>query len=151
MEYLCHKWPRICSVCHNHTHHVLTHDVPPYFCCFWARVTIESTHSKVKINRRCSHRRNQFIGYMRDRVYHDEDLKYIFHKCYQKLDDTSGLTHDVPPYFCCFWERVTRRCHKWSRGRLPFQSTWVHLPSVFGFGFQKQKDKGSNDDLQYAV
>ena len=39
-------------------------------------------------------------------------------------------------YFCCFWARVTRRCHKWSRGRLPFQSTWVHLPSVFGFGFQ---------------
>ena len=30
MEYLCHKWPRICSVCHNHTHRFLTHDVPPY-------------------------------------------------------------------------------------------------------------------------
>jgi hypothetical protein len=36
-------------------------------------------------------RRNQFIGYMRDRVYHDEDLKQIFHKYYQKLDDTSGV------------------------------------------------------------
>jgi len=29
----------ICSVCHNYTHHFLTHVVPPYLCCFWARVT----------------------------------------------------------------------------------------------------------------
>ena len=65
---MCHKWPRICSVYHNYAHHFLTHVVPPYLCCFWAR--------------------------------------------------------------------VTRRCHKWSRGRLPFQSACVHLPSVFGFVFQ---------------
>ena len=63
-------------------------------------------------------RRNQFIGYMSDRVYHDEDLN-IYSK-----NVTKSLTIPV------------------------VSSEAIHKK---GQRIQCKKDKGTNDNLQYAV